>query len=212
MAAPRVTIPVGTRFGKLTVLGEGPLLGSRRVRSLECRCDCGTITSPSLQNLRRENGTRSCGCDKEMVLKRQQETGRTHGMRQSRVYGIWHGMKQRCLNPNAKEYKWYGARGIQVCETWRNSFEAFYADIGDPPSDQHSIERIDVNGDYEPRNCCWAEQAEQASNMRTNINLTHKGQTMNLSQWARQLDIPRATLMYRYHHGWSTNEILFGRV
>ena len=211
MAAPRITIPAGTRFGKLTVLGEGPLLGPRRVRSLECRCDCGAITSPSLQNLRRENGTRSCGCDKEMVLKRQQETGRTHGMRQSRVYGIWHGMKQRCLNPNAKEYKWYGARGIQVCEAWKDSFEAFYADMGDPPSDQHSIERRNVNGCYEPDNCYWRTVEDQHSNMRSNVFLEHNGRRQTVTQWAKELGIPVATLYWRRKNKWTTDEILFGR-
>ena len=211
MAAPRVEIPPGTRFGKLTVIGEGLPAGKRLERTLQCKCDCGAVTSPLLSNLRKANGTRSCGCEKTAVLRSQQEAGRTHGMRYTRVYGIWHGMKQRCLNPNAAEYKWYGARGITVCEAWQESFEAFYADMGDPPTEYHTIERNDVNGNYEPGNCRWATQAEQSCNMRTNINLTYEGETLNATQWARRLGIPRMTLLYRYHRGWSTKEILFGK-
>ena len=211
MAMPRIVIPAGTKFGKLTVLGEGEPSGKRGVRTLLCRCDCGATTSPTLENLRKDNGTRSCGCEKRSVLERQQAAGRTHGMRHTRVYGIWHGMKQRCLNPNAKEYKWYGGRGIKVCDSWIDSFEAFYADMGDPPSDQHSIERRDVNGDYTPNNCCWATRVEQSNNMRNNVIIEHGGRSQTLTQWARELSTPRATLYYRYMHGWTSAEILFGR-
>lgn len=132
-------------------------------------------------------------------------------MRHTRVYGIWHGMKQRCLNPNAGEYKWYGARGIKVCDSWIDSFEAFYADMGDPPSDQHSIERQDVNGNYTPDNCCWATRVEQSNNMRNNVIIEYDGRSQTLAQWARELRTPRATLYYRHAHGWAPAEILFGK-
>lgn len=211
MAAPRTVVPAGTRFGKLTVIGEGLPAGKRNERTLECKCDCGVVTSPLLSNLRKENGTRSCGCEKVAVLQAQQQAGRTHGMRYTRIYGIWHGMKQRCLNTKAAEYKWYGGRGIQVCEAWQQSFETFYADMGDPPSDLHTIERNDVNGNYEPANCRWATQAEQMGNTRTNVNIEFDGRCQHITAWARELGLPRATLYYRHRQGWSASEILFGK-
>ena len=211
MAMPRTEIPVGTRFGKLTVIGEGLPKGKRNERTLECRCDCGNVTSPLLSNLRKTTGTRSCGCDKIAAIQAQQEAGRTHGMRHTRVYAIWHGMKQRCLNPRADEYKWYGARGVTVCEAWQQSFELFYADMGDPPSDDHSIERNDVNGNYEPGNCRWATDLEQMNNMRTNVNIEYDGRTQSIAAWARELGIPRATLQFRYSRGWTTAEVINGR-
>ena len=211
MAMPRTEIPPGTRFGKLTVIGEGPPKGRRRERTLECRCDCGIVTVPLLSNLRKVAGTKSCGCEKTAVLQAQHEVGRTHGMRYTRVYSIWHGMKQRCMNPRAKEYKWYGARGITVCDSWQQSFEAFYADMGEPPSDAHTIERADVNGNYEPGNCYWATVVEQSVNRRDNVYLEHNGVRQTISQWADHLGIPRATLYYRHRQGWSAAEIIEGR-
>lgn len=211
MAMPRTEIPPGTRFGKLTVIGEGPPSGKRNERSMECRCDCGVVTTPLLSNLRKVNGTRSCGCEKEAVLRARQEAGRTHGMRYTRLYGIWHGIKQRCLNPNAEEYKWYGARGITICDAWLHSFEAFYADMGDPPSDVHSIERNDTNGNYEPNNCRWATHLEQMNNTRANVFIEYNGEKKTLAEWARALNVPRATMYYRHRQGWTAAEIIEGK-
>lgn len=211
MAMPRTEIPAGTRFGKLTVIGEGLPKGRRGERTLECRCDCGNVTSPLLSNLRKAAGTRSCGCEKVAALQAQQEAGRTHGMRYTHVYSVWHGMKQRCLNSQAKEYKWYGGRGITICDSWQQSFEAFYADMGDPPSDEHTIERSDVNGNYEPGNCYWATVAEQSVNRRDNVYLEHKGIRQTISQWADSLGVPRATMYYRHRQGWTAAEIIEGK-
>ena len=210
MAMPRVTVPPGTRFGKLVVTGEGPPMGKRNERSLECVCECGIAVTPLLSNLRKAGGTRSCGCDRAAVLVAQQQAGRTHGMRDSKVYSIWHGMKQRCLNPRAKEYKWYGARGIILCEAWHD-FEAFYADMGDPPGDEYTIERDEVNGNYELANCRWATMQEQSVNRRDNVYLEHGGVRKTISQWADSLNIPRATLYYRRRMNWSDQEIIFGK-
>jgi hypothetical protein len=91
---------------------------------------------------------------------------RTHGMSQRPIYYTWKRMKGRCYRPNDSDYRWYGARGIEVCERWRNSFAAFYADMGERPSPQHSIDRINNDGHYEPANCRWATAGEQNRNKR----------------------------------------------
>lgn len=89
-----------------------------------------------------------------------------HGLRTSPEYTAWVGMKGRCNNPNRREYKHYGARGIKVCERWINSFTNFYKDMGVKPSAKHSLDRIDFNGNYEPGNCRWATSLEQRANQR----------------------------------------------
>jgi len=90
----------------------------------------------------------------------------THGMRRSRIYGVWCDIKKRCFNPNSTNYENYGGRGIGMCEEWKNSFTAFYEDMGQPPTPEHSIERKDVNGNYEPSNCIWETRLIQAANKR----------------------------------------------
>jgi len=96
----------------------------------------------------------------------------SHGMDGTKIYKCWASMKDRCCNKNSVNYKNYGARGISVCVKWRKSFTAFYKDMGDPPSTSHTIERLDVNGDYEPANCYWADFSTQAANKRPKSNST----------------------------------------
>jgi hypothetical protein len=95
---------------------------------------------------------------------------RKRGNTRKPEYATWVNMKQRCDNPAIRSYRWYGARGITVCARWRDSFENFLADMGQRPSPKHSIDRIDVNGNYEPNNCRWATKQEQIANMRPRIS------------------------------------------
>lgn len=118
-------------------------------------------------------------------------------------YYAWHNMKVRCLNPNDGRYKHYGARGIKICDRWLNSFDNFLSDMGPKPSAGHSIERIDVNGDYEPDNCKWATRNEQQNNTTQNRFIAYNGETLTLQQWSRRLGINHRTLHARLDkYGW----------
>ena len=155
---------IGDRFGKLTVL---EFLPERRTL---CRCDCGADTIVWRGNLPR-GSTTSCGCVRRAMYAaggpslRHGHARRFHGEKSSE-YRSWTMMINRCVNPNATQYRYYGGRGVSVCDRWRDSFEAFLADMGVKPTPQHSIDRINPHGDYEPDNCRWATRLEQRHNRR----------------------------------------------
>lgn len=116
-------------------------------------------------------------------------------------------MKTRCNNPNEPVYKWYGARGISVCERWQ-SFHLFFEDMGLKPHPKASIERINTNGNYEPSNCRWATQKEQCRNTRSNTLLTLRGKIQPIAQWAEELNIPAARISARKKLGWTDEQAL----
>jgi hypothetical protein len=132
-----------------------------------CMCYCGKQTTVRQDKLKR---TKSCGClrlEKFMILAHR----KTHGMTKTSEFNAWHSMKERCLLPSNRGYKNYGGRGIKVCDRWLNSFENFIADMGVKPSTELTLERIDVNGDYEPSNCRWDTWHEQRINQRRMKNV-----------------------------------------
>lgn len=179
----------GRRIGRLVVVER---VGTTADRSLQwrCRCDCGQETVVCARSLRKSHPTESCGC-----LRREQSSqqNRTHGMSHKvPEYEIWMGMKQRCENPNTDFFYRYGGRGIAVCARWRDDFAAFLADVGSRPTAQHSIDRIDGDGDYEPSNVRWATAREQRINRSVSIRFrTLDGELICLSELARELAIPR---------------------
>lgn len=154
----------GHVYGRLTVLGKSPEQPTAHAYWL-CRCECGNLKSLAGGHLRRGN-IRSCGCLNMEKLRGRKRHGKTVGGRRQRIFRIWLGMRDRCSNPKLPHYSRYGGRGITVCDEWQHSFEAFYRDMGDPPSPDHSIDRIDNDRGYEPSNCRWATRSEQNRNQR----------------------------------------------
>jgi len=121
-------------------------------------------------------------------------------------------MKARCYNKKTPHYFRYGGRGIYICERWISSLENFVLDMGKRPSDRHSIDRIDNNGNYEPSNCRWATPEEQGVNKRSNANITYNGKTQTLTQWAREMDLKTHTLRKRiFELGWDLDVAMSSR-
>lgn len=118
------------------------------------------------------------------------------------------GMIMRCENPKEKAWKDYGGRGIKVCDRWRDSFEAFLEDMGEPPSRDHCIERVDNNGNYEPSNCIWATMSEQLRNRRNTCFLTAFGETLCVEDWSKRYGIHRNTLKNRLDRGWDIEKAI----
>jgi hypothetical protein len=178
----------GFRFGRLVVR---ELLGANKHKQSVwiCDCDCGNTLNVITGHLN-SGHTVSCGCSKiERFTK--------HGLAHHREYSLWNTMKNRCSNPNVAGYEYYGGRGISVCERWLNSFPNFIADMGPRPSPEHSIDRINNNGNYEPANCRWATAEEQVLNRRNNNLIEHNGITKPVTAWSKQLGIHVSTLRYR---------------
>jgi len=184
----------GRVIGRLTVIR---MVGSRP-RMWLCMCECGTektIKSSHLLN----GSVNSCGCWR---AERIRTSNTTHGMTQTRTWRIWNGMLRRCDGRTSPEQRAvYFDRGIRCCERWR-VFENFLADLGKCPSDLHTLEREDVNGNYEPENCRWATYPEQARNRRNSRKITLDGETLIVTDWAKRSGVPAATIFARLYMGW----------
>lgn len=191
---PFVKLEIGKRYGRWTVLEH---LGMRgHFRYMLAQCECGVQKQVTLNGLR-SGSTRSCGC---LSADMTGDRCRTHGMTGTTEYRIWRGIKDRCLNPNKKEYPNYGGRGITVCDRWNNSFEDFLADMGMRPSKQHSIERRNNDGPYAKDNCYWATKHEQVRNSRHNVFVEYKGERKCLHDWAIPLGMRGNVLKWRIEH------------
>lgn len=185
---------VGKQFSRLTVLRY--LKGSK----WECKCDCGNIVIVGTQKLNNGN-TKSCGC---LHKDKWRQVISKHGGRGTRLYRIWQGMITRCVNPNSKSYRYYGNRGVVVCDEWRKDFQSFreWALINGY-AENLTIERINNNGNYEPSNCKWATLKEQQNNTRKNHIITSQGESLTLAQMSEKHNIPVGILTNRINNlGW----------
>lgn len=191
----------GKRYNKLTVISRAK---SRRqpsgklVTYWNCKCDCGNITQVRGWDLK--NGhIISCGC-----LKKTRNS-----LSKSRIYVAWHHMIQRCYRSNCKAYKNYGGRGIKICDEWLQDFMNFYNwAINNGYKDNLSIDRIDVNGNYEPNNCRWADDFTQRRNKRNNKYFSINGDTKTLTDWAKQYKIKPNVVRERITKGWNIEKAL----
>ncbi len=130
-----------------------------------------------------------------------------HGMYYTKIYHTWEIMKRRCYRKNYVDYHRYGGRGIEVCDEWKNSFLAFYKDMGERPKGK-TLDRINNDKGYSQENCKWSTPREQANNRRNNRFLTHKGKTLTVAQWARKLGVKDGILRYRLRKNWAIEEVL----
>ena len=200
----------GQRFGRLVV---------REIAETKnwnvywkCQCDCGNTKNILAAKLR-SGRTKSCGC---LTRETTTERNTTHGLRHKRIYSIYCTMKARCYNPNNDEYHNYGGRGIIVCPEWlgKNGVENFakwsYENGYDENAEygQCTIDRIDVNGNYEPSNCRWATQKQQMRNTRYTIFLTYKGETKSAAEWSEITGIKQSLLTERKRKGWSDEDCI----
>jgi hypothetical protein len=196
---------IGQRFGRLVVLAET----TRRDRAgnilWKCRCDCKRTCFTTRTRLRRGN-TRSCGCLRKEFDHLLPTRPVTHGMSQTPTFNSWCTMRRRCYDPNFKDYKYYGERGITVCERWQ-SFENFYADMAERPPGT-TLDRRNADAQYNKQNCRWADHTTQMNNTRRNRRLTYNGVTLTMSQWAKRASISYTVLRARLRLGWPLGKAL----
>lgn len=193
----------GQRFGRLTVIKrDGTIYGQA---SWLCICDCGKSVVVRGYCLRKGE-TRSCGC---LAAELAQKRLITHGATKTRLFKIWSNMIARCYKPYHKSFKDYGGRGISICDEWLHSFAKFQGwAIANKYADNLSIDRINVNGNYEPSNCQWLTMKEQGQNRRTSRIITINNCSKTLSEWADKYGIIPETIARRIKAGWSEEKAI----
>ena len=189
----------GQKFGYLTAIEIDPTVKNGRT-NWKCLCKCGNYTTVVAFQLR-SGKTTSCGC------RRYETKNQTHGMKHTRIYSIWCGMKARCYGKSDKNYSRYGAVGISVCDEWKDDFMSFYNwSIQNGYTDELTIDRINNSLGYCPENCRWATREEQQRNKTNNIFVEHNGETKTLAEWCKIMDQPYQRTHDRmksaiYHYG-----------
>ena len=189
----------GFKNGKLTVIRYAGFVKNEN-KYWVCRCECGNEVVLPTKNLK---SVKSCGC-------LQKEKVSTHGQTQTRLYKIWHSMKTRCLNENAKNFKYYGGNGISICEQWIEDFTLFYKWAhANGYSEELTLDRVDNTKDYCPENCRWVSQKEQCNNRTSNRIIEYDGEKRTMSEWAEWLNIPYSCLNNRINNlNWDIEKAL----
>lgn len=182
------------KFGRLTAIGGYDR--STGITYWDFQCECGTVKSIPARSVK-SGRISSCGCLKSDAMR---ERKTSHGMSNYPVYAVWSAMIARCTNPNSVSYMDYGGRGIKVCDRWLD-FQNFFTDMGECPKGM-SIDRKDVNGDYEPGNCRWATRHEQNMNRRNTMYVEYGGERVALFDLAKSNGVDYDLLRGRYYRGW----------
>jgi hypothetical protein len=190
-------VNAGDTFGRWTTVERDHSKSTGHNIAWVCECICGSRRSVWTSSLL-SGASQSCGClNREIVSRVLRERNWKHGLSETREYCSWSHMIRRCDDTTLKCYPNYGGRGIRVCEAWRADFLVFLRDMGPRPSPRHTLDRINNDGNYEPGNCRWATRAIQLTNRRNARLVTHCGRTQTITEWARELHIPRSTLAAR---------------
>lgn len=202
------------KYGRLTVvmLHKSIVSGGRKRVFWECQCECGALILAESGRL--ESGyTKSCGCLRQETTK---NINMSHGeSNKTKEYRAWSKMKSRCFCKTDAKYYAYGERGISVCDRWINSYPNFLKDMGRAPSKIHSLDRRNVNGNYEPGNCRWATPHQQMNNMRQTIIINRRGESMSMKEWCTKLQIPyKQAHALKQKKGYSFDQIInhYGKV
>lgn len=198
-------VKVGDVFGNWTVLEILPPKTKYGHKQLLCKCACGNVKSVDIFNVIKGKSI-SCGCVRNIATKKSMTT---HGKTNTRLHYIWVSMKDRCNNPNDQAYAHYGGRGISVCQEWNNDFVTFYEwAINNGYDKTLTIDRIDVNGNYEPSNCRWADKKTQANNKRNNIIITYNNKTQSLKLWCEELNLDYDMIRARWQNpNWENKSV-----
>lgn len=199
---------VGEIFEKLTTVEEIERRGKRGERIFKCRCECGNEIFVPGYTLRRGT-TKSCGCLQKINCGKNLKSYARNGLSKKPEYAIWNGMKQRCHNPSNNGFINYGARGITVDPKWRESFEAFYYDVGPRPERGYQLDRIDNDKGYVPGNCRWVTAKDNANNKSNSVWLEIEGENHPLNYWLKKLNLSHSTYHKRLKYGFTPLEALF---
>lgn len=193
----------GMKFGDLTALNPEGVSGARNIIwRLVCVCGEERVADGYSVRTGKVKSCKSCSRERLGIATIK------HGKTNTPEFCIWTDLHSRCYNSKVKSYANYGGRGIKMCATWKDSFEVFLKDMGERPSEKHSIDRINNDGDYAPGNCRWATAKEQANNKRNNIVIEIHGEKKSAKEWAIESGLSYATILQRYHQGRRGLELL----
>lgn len=190
----------GKKYNLLTVIEKAEKTPQGKTNWM-CRCECGNIVKVNGSNLR-SGSVKSCGCLRHRTVDSTRK-------RHYKLYLVWSGMKDRCRNKNCRAYVNYGGRGIQVCDEWSNFDNFVEWALANGYKEGLTIERVDVNGNYDPHNCIWITKGEQSDNRRSCRYYTYKGKTQNLRHWCDEYNVEYQLVHNRvFKLGWDFEKAL----